>query len=129
MWMYMPAIKKAMKLHLTLESSPPIGSEVVNPFFGVKKGSIVYKGIRGMEGKEVYVFEGETEGVEAASNRPFLQLIFNVSDNLLYQRAAYNETKTNAAVISYENIELNGPTSDSDFTLSLPSDVTAEDIY
>ena len=128
MWIYLPAIKKAMKLHLTLESSPPIGSEVVNPIFGSRESSIIYKGIEEREDKKFYIFDGETEGAETASNRPFLQLVFNVSDNLLYQKATYNETKTNIAVVSYDKIELNMPISNSDFTLSLPNDVIVEDI-
>jgi outer membrane lipoprotein-sorting protein len=42
---------------------------------------------------------------------------------------AYNDVTGNSTSITYEEIELNMPLSDSDFSLSLPSDVMVQDIY
>jgi outer membrane lipoprotein-sorting protein len=56
LWQYMPALRMAMKLHITSKSSPPVGFEVVNPFFGVEPASIVYKGIEKIDEKEFYIY-------------------------------------------------------------------------
>lgn len=129
LWNYLPEIKRVMKLHITAESSPPIGNEVIDPFFGLEASTIIYKGIRQIEGKDYYAFEAKTKLADLIEKLPSAKLFFDIYTNLLYLKATYNDVTKDLSAITYKKIELNIPVSDEDFTLSLPSDVVIKDIY
>jgi len=127
---YMPAQKVVTKSRVTqtLKNLPPSPwSAIIDPFANLEISSVIYKGIEKINSKEVYLFEGRAKELDMHKEKPLIQLLFDVSNNLLHKKIVNYDILKRKASSTYI-IKLNIPVSDKDFTLNLPSDVKVQEM-
>jgi outer membrane lipoprotein-sorting protein len=128
LWQYMPQAKMAAKLYLTAESSPLIGSELINPFYSTEINSLTLSDGKMVNGERCYVLKGRTRGIEKDSGRDNVVLWIDTNDYLLRKIKTNDESEDKVNSLSFVNIEKNITFDPQEFDFTPPDGTQIKEI-